>query len=93
MGMSVANRPGAPDRRARHGRSLVVGRLLWEENMVNTDLINGFIQRTNGDRNAGIALLREFIFFTNTGRWPDHLLHRRWREFKGKGGVSVWSPR
>ncbi|GFO69882.1 hypothetical protein GMLC_34610 [Geomonas limicola] len=47
------------------------------------DIFDTFHNNTNGGRNAGIALLREMLFYQNTGKWPSHLKGRKWRQFDG----------
>jgi hypothetical protein len=58
--------------------------------MNNKTLVERFISGTSGGRDAGIALLREFIFRTNTGVYPDHLGQRPWRTWKVKGKKVTW---
>lgn len=56
---------------------------------MSNSVIDSFIQRTNGNRASAIALLRETIFYNNTGRWPTHLF-RTWRQFDSDGKTCVW---
>lgn len=55
-------------------------------------LVEQFIENTSGGRDAGRALLREFIFRENTGRWPTHL-KRNWREWTVDGVVRTWEKK
>ena len=59
---------------------------------LNPNLIESFISKTAGGRSAGIALLREYIFYTNTGIWPDHLINRSWRIFSEENDNLTWRP-
>lgn len=55
-------------------------------------LIEQFINHTSGGREAGRVLLREYIFYMNTKKWPDHLGHRRWRVYDSDGEKTTWVP-
>jgi len=55
-------------------------------------VIEEFIERTSGGRDAAIALLRETIFYINTGKWPDHLGERKWRVYDKEGEKATWCP-
>lgn len=57
-----------------------------------SSVIEEFISHTSGSRAGAVALLRESIFYMNTGKWPDHLINRNWRKFDKDGEKVTWEP-